>query len=54
MSLVVVVPEIYSTGSIAVVHGLSCSIACGIFPEPALAGEFFTSEPPGKPARPCY
>ena len=36
-------------------HGLSCSAACGIFPDqglnqsPALAGGFFTTEPPGKP-----
>ena len=38
--------------------GLSCSVACGIFPNqgsgdtmhvsPALAGGFFTTEPPGK------
>ena len=41
---------------VAVVHGLSCSRACGILPEsgieptsPALAGEFFTTKPPGKP-----
>ena len=38
-----------------VMHGLSCSMACGIFPDqglnvsPALAGRFFTPEPPGKP-----
>ena len=45
------------TGSVAVVHGLSCSVACGIFQDqpgikpisPALAGRFFTTEPPGKP-----
>ena len=24
-------PRLYSTGSIVVVHGLSCSEACGIF-----------------------
>ena len=31
------------------VHGLSPSVACGIKPvSPALAGRFFTSEPPGK------
>ena len=28
---VVVVPEIYSEGSTAVAHWLSCSVACGIF-----------------------
>ena len=39
-----------------VVHGLSYSEACGIFPDqgsnplfPALAGRFFTTELPGKP-----
>ena len=38
-----------------VVHGLSCSEACGILPDQgsnpvslALAGGFFTTEPPGK------
>ena len=43
-------------GSVAVVHGLSCSSGCGLFPDqeiepisPELAGEFFTSEPSGKP-----
>ena len=36
-------------------HGLSCSTACGIFPDgletmsPALAGGFLTTVPPGKP-----
>ena len=37
-------------------HRLSCPKACGIFPDqgsnpvsPALAGRFFTAEPPGKP-----
>ena len=37
-------------------HGLSCSVACGIFPDqgsrepisPALAGGFLTTEPLGK------
>ena len=36
-------------------HGLSCSTACGIFPDqgsdpcpPALAGGFLTTVPPGK------
>ena len=45
--------------SVAMVHGLSCSIACGVFMDlpgsglepvsPARAGRFFTPEPPGKP-----
>ena len=55
-----------STGSGVVVHSLSCSMACGIFPDPgqthvsALAGRFlfffffFTSEPPGKPLEPQF
>ena len=30
---VVAVPELQSTGSVVVVHGLSCSVACGIFPD---------------------
>ena len=35
-------------------HGLTCSEACGIFPDgielmfPVLAGRFFTTGPPGK------
>ena len=40
-------------------HGLSCSAACGIFPDqgsnpvsPALAGGFLTTVPPGKPQIP--
>ena len=42
------------TGSVVVAHGLSCSTACGIFPDgieplsPALAGRFLTTAPPGK------
>ena len=47
---------LWSTGSIVVAHRLSCSVACGIFPDPGikpvsppvLAGRFFTTEPPGK------
>ena len=32
--------------------GFSCSVACGVEPmSPALAGEFFTMEPQGKPRR---
>ena len=45
-------------GSVVVAHGLSCSAACGIFPDqgsnpcpPALAGRFSTTAPPGKPGR---
>ena len=45
-----------STGSIVAAHRLSCFEACGISPDrgikpisPALAGKFFTTEPPGKP-----
>ena len=30
---VVAAPRLSSTGSIAVAHGLSCSMACGIFPD---------------------
>ena len=30
-ALVVVAPGLYSTGSVVVAHGLSCSAACGIF-----------------------
>ena len=44
------------TGSVVVAHGLSCSVACGIFLDqgsnpvsPALAGGFLTTEPSGKP-----
>ena len=50
---VVAAPGLWRTGSIVVAHGLSYS-ACGTFPgmepmSPALAGGFFTTEPPGKP-----
>ena len=44
--------------SVAMVHGLSCSITCGVFMDlpgsgiepvsPARAGGFFTPQPPGK------
>ena len=44
----VVAPSLWSTGSIAVAHGLSCSTACGSLPRagikpapPTLAGGFF-------------
>ena len=47
---VVAVPGLYSTGSIVVVHGLSCFKEYGIEPvSPELAGRFSTTEPPGKP-----
>ena len=52
---VVVVLGLWSTGSVVVARGLSCSAACGIFLDqgsnlsPALAGRFFTTEPPGRP-----
>ena len=57
-ALGVVLPGLWNTGSIVVVLGLNCSLACGIFPdqgrclEPmssALAGKFFTAELPGRP-----
>ena len=45
----IVAPELWSTGAVVVVHGLSCSVACGIFPDqgsnpypPALAGRFLS------------
>ena len=44
-----------STGSVVVAYRLSCSLACGNLPGSeelvslALAGKFFTTEPPGKP-----
>ena len=49
-----VVPRLQSTDLEVVAHGLSCSEACGIFLDQgptlshALAGRFFTTEPPGK------
>ena len=49
------VPGLQSVDSL-VAHGLCCSTACGIFLDqgmeplsPALAGGFFTTEPPGQP-----
>ena len=43
---------LYSTGLAVAARGLSCFETCGIFPDqglnPALAGRFFTTEPPGK------
>ena len=46
--------QLWHAGSVVVAHGLSCSAACGIFPDqglnpcPALAGGFLTTAPPGK------
>ena len=40
--------------SVVVAHGLSCTLACGIFPDqgqiqsPALVGRFLSTMPPGK------
>ena len=49
--VVVAAPGLQGTSSVAVVHGRSCSVAHGFFPEPGskpmspgLAGEFFTTE----------
>ena len=33
VSLVVVIPRLESTGSIVVARGVSCSAACGVFPD---------------------
>ena len=55
MGSVVVAPRLWSTSSVVVVHGLSCSEICGLpgsgieSMSPALAGGFFTTEAPGKP-----
>ena len=52
---VVVGCRLYSTGSVVGAHRLSCSAACGIFPDqgwnpsPALIGKLFTTEPQGSP-----
>ena len=52
MGSVVMAPELWSTGSIVVAHGLNCS--CGMWDPPgpgveprslALAGRLFTTEP---------
>ena len=51
---VVAAPGLQSTGSIVVAHGLSRSVACGIFPDQgsnlALTGGFFTTQSPRKPS----
>ena len=48
--------RVLSAGSVLVAQGLSCSMACVIFPDPgiesvspALAGRFLCTVPPGKP-----
>ena len=45
-----------SAGSVVLAHGLSCSMACGVFPDPgikpvssALTGRFLSIVPPGSP-----
>ena len=53
---VVVARGLQSAGSVVAAHGLSCSKACGIFPDqcsmsPKLAGRFLTTAPPGKPRK---
>ena len=44
---------LWCAGSVAVLHGLSCTAACGVFLDQgsnaALAGGFFTTEPSGRP-----
>ena len=58
MGSVVVAPGLQNTGSVFVAQGLSCSAACGIFPDQGLnpcrlrwqAGSS-PSEPPGKPKK---
>ena len=52
---VVETPRLQSTGPVVVVQRLSCSVACGIFPDKGSNPCFlhwqvvFTTEPPGKP-----
>ena len=52
---VVAAPRLQSTGSVVAVHGLSCSVASGVFPNLAsspcplhLAGRLFATGPQGK------
>ena len=58
MGPVVATPQLFSTGSVVVAYGRSCSEACGIFPDqgsdPALPDGFFPTEPPGKPCTPPF
>ena len=62
---VAVAPRLSSIGSRVGVHGFRCSLACGILPDQksnltlylfvprcTVAGEFFTTAPPGKPWKP--
>ena len=50
---VVAASELWSTGSVVLAHGLSCSVACGIFPDhgsnPALQGTCVTTRLSKKP-----
>ena len=52
---IAVILGLSSTGKVVLVHGLSCSVACGTFQtrvkpmSPALADGFFTTEPTEKP-----
>ena len=56
---VVVATRLQSTGSVVVMHRLSCSVACETFPDQGLSprlllvstGRFSTTEPPRKPAK---
>ena len=52
---VVAAPRLLSTGSVVLANGLSCSTACGVFPDQGsnpcllpLAGGFLIAEPPRK------
>ena len=55
MGSVVAAPRLWSTSSVLLAYGLSCSEICGLpglgieSMSPALAGGFFTTEVPGKP-----
>jgi len=54
LGLLIAVASLSAWTSVVVVHGLSCPMACGIFPtrdwtmSSALAGGFLTTGPPGK------
>ena len=57
LASVVEAPGLQSTGSVVVVHRLSCSSACGIFLDQGsnlclLHWQSFTTEPSGKPQTP--
>ena len=54
MGSVVAFPGLWSTGSIVAVHGFSCSMECGIYPDQGLNLCFLhwqvdSTEPSGKP-----